>query len=136
MRITYLLFIMGCTYCASVNGQSIETTNLKWGVDQVTNTQKNELIPSESWLQTQGQVIKWYQKGGLVVYEFFITGRDGSWTDISLTGEYRYAITFRGLTGSLVFRRTSSGLEADLNVNKDNSNLMPYRFHIINVSSL
>jgi hypothetical protein len=119
-----------------VFGQSMESQSLKWLVDKLDNTAHSDEVVLSSWLETNAQVVKWYQKGGAVVYQFEITGRTGNWSDVSQSGQSTLSVTFRQMPGTIVFKRTTEGISIETNIQKNGSNLMPYVFHVTQITTL
>jgi hypothetical protein len=134
MKKTILLLSIIYT-CTWATAQSVDSSNLTWHVDGFHNKSNNEDVTLASRFETSPQQIRWSQKGGAFVYDFEVTGKTGSWTELQVDGEVTFEVTFRGQSGTIRFARTQGKITIETSILKDGQNLLPYVFTVSSTST-
>lgn len=126
-------------FCAflqlTVKAQSVESTNLTWAVTGFHNNGNNEDVTLTSRFETSPQLIKWIQKNGSMVYDFTVTGKTGSWTDLNADGEITFHVTLRDKTGTIRFARQQGRITIEPNIIKEGRNMLPYVFTVSTITT-
>lgn len=131
-----LLISLIVGFAISVRGQSIVNDRLAWSVTGFLNKANQESIAYSCRFESEPGKIKWIQKGGSVIYEFSITGKQGAWKDASKDGELTYSVTFRNKPGTIRFARSGSAVTIETDVPVDGKNSLPYTFNVSSVNPL
>lgn len=133
-KICIILFF--CAFLQpAVKAQSVETANLSWVVTGFHNNDNNEDVSSSSRFETSPQGIKWIQKNGSMVYDFTVTGKTGSWNDISADGEITFHVTLRDKSGTIRFARQQGRITIEPNIIKEGHNMLPYVFTVSTITT-
>jgi hypothetical protein len=127
----FLLF-----FSLQLQAQAIKTDNLRWSVSKFYNEEIAETSTNASVFESTPQKVTWIQKNGARVYEFEITGTDGSWPDVTGDGEFTCNILFRGNSGTIKFSRRQGVTTIETNIQVDGKNILPYTFTVIAISEL
>jgi hypothetical protein len=126
-------------FCAflqpAVKAQSVEYSNLTWAVTGFHNNGNNEDVTLASRFETSPQLIKWVQKSGSMVYDFTVTGKTGSWTDLNADGEITFHVTLRDKSGTIRFARQQGRITIEPNILKEGRNMLPYVFTVSTITT-
>lgn len=131
------LFIAILTLCCLAlagKSQSIQSSQLSWSVSGIHDLRTDTVTQTVSRFDTSPGLLKWIQKNGAYVYEFNVTGSSGSWPDVSSTGQFVFQVQFRNYSGSIVFKRTSSGITIEPDIRKNGQNMFPYSLNCSSVT--
>lgn len=118
-----------------VKAQSVESSILSWTVTGFHNNGNNEDLTLTSRFETSPQHIKWIQKSGSMVYDFTVTGKTGSWTDINADGEITFNVTLRDKSGTIRFARQQGRITIEPNILKEGRNMLPYVFTVSTITT-
>ena len=129
-----LCFLLSISF--QLQAQAIKTDNLRWSVDKFYNEEIAETVTNSSVFETTPQKVTWLQKNGARVYEFEITGTDGSWPDVTGDGEFTCNVLFRGNSGTIKFSRKQGVTTIETNILVDGKNILPYTFTVGTISEL
>jgi hypothetical protein len=128
-----ILSIVLCLICCCSIAQSVESQNLRWNVTGFHNKTNGDNVSLTSYFETSPQLIRWIQKNGSVIYDFQVTGKAGSWSDVNSDGEITFNVIFREHSGTIRFARQQGSITIEPNILKSGSNMLPYNFSVSTV---
>jgi hypothetical protein len=114
--------------------QDIARQELTWQSTTAVNTDTHDRFDLNcKFISRPDGTVDWVQKNGAKVTPYTITGKQGSWQNISDAGEFTFSVLSGRLAGTLTFRRNTSGVEVEMTFVSAGKNVMPYKFVISNV---
>lgn len=103
-----ILAFMVCSLTATVHGQNMVSTNLKWEADQTTDMQANVTKLYAGYFKTlSNQSVEWVQKAGQIMATYTVVSVEGTWVDINNIGSVVYVLTRNGKTVHMKFEKTA-----------------------------
>lgn len=135
MKKIYIILFFFALLQSAVKAQSVELSNLTWAVTGFHNNGNNEDVTLTSRFETSPQLIKWIQKNGSMVYDFTVTGKTGSWTDLNADGEITFNVTLRDKSGTIRFARQQGRITIEPNILKEGRNMLPYVFTVSTITT-
>lgn len=131
----FFIILFFFAFLPTIKAQSVESSELTWAVTGFHNNGNNEDVTLTSQFETSPQLIKWIQKSGSMVYDFTITGKTGSWTDINADGEITFNVTLRDKSGTIRFARQQGRITIEPNIIKEGRNMLPYVFTVSTITT-
>lgn len=105
-----------CLALASAQSQDLAQVRT-WQVNGLTDLTSGNHFAYTCSFQTQGtQDISWTQGGGSMTSVFTVTGRQGTWADVSQPGSVTYSVTLGEKSGTLTFERDAAGVRITLDL--------------------
>ena len=108
MRIIFLISFLVASVLATA--QDIAKDKITWKVNQGDDTaaKKNFTYNCIFKMDGQGKII-WQQKNGTYNTEFNIVSVEGSWTDVTKSGQVTYNLVDEVAEARMVFEKSGSG---------------------------
>jgi hypothetical protein len=100
-----------------VAAQDIKKDKITWKVNQGNDIAAKKNFNYNCIFKTDGEgTLVWQQKNGTYTTEFSIVSIEGTWIDVTKTGQVIYNLVNEGGDASIVFERTGSGTSATLTI--------------------
>jgi hypothetical protein len=110
-----LIFVLAGLNTAYSQSINIQSDNLEWTINGLTDVNANITVPYSCKFTTFGtQNIDWVQDNGNYVIHFTVVSTEGQWTDPEALGSITYSVTGDGMTGSLTISNSGTGKSASL----------------------
>lgn len=112
------IFLLSLLCLALATAQSQDLSQLRtWQVSGLTDLSSGDSFEYTCSFQTHGtQNITWTQGGGSMTSVFTVTGRQGTWADVSQPGSVTYSVTLGEKSGTLTFERDAAGVRITLDL--------------------
>jgi hypothetical protein len=110
----FCLLFVGTLSAQSINIQSDEIT---WNIDGMTDLAANATVPYQCKFITNGvNTIDWVQDNGNFIMHFSVTNVNGDWSNPAENGSMIFSISGEGLSGQFIVSRSAQGLSAALHL--------------------
>src|SRR5258708_5748312 len=88
-----LILLQLACYC--LYGQNISTATIRWNAATTVDVDKGTLAQESSSTVSYPDRIEWKASDGSLKYTFTIVRANGNWTNIAMTGQISYDITWQ-----------------------------------------
>ncbi len=129
LRLTLLL--MAAIAAQQAYAQDIQSANLTWTVDQLTDLKKAYSGAYSCVFTTSASGISWTQKNRTT--SIVVQSSSGSWSDITAIGSITFQVTIDGVVSTLTFERNQDGVFVTMDCTIADPTDIKYKYRVSSV---
>lgn len=113
------LFLVMAFICKAQQALNIKSDTISWQYGNGENIAKSESLSITGRFISYGdKSFRWIQNGTDKQYVFDVKSVNGSWPDISKTGEVEYTAVCEGISGTIRIYRSGGSVDIHLDFNQ------------------